>query len=73
MIQVESATARIFFRFGHIGEGFHGSQMQPGLRTAQGELLDIFYKCKFIDNVDFDTSSVTGKTTVKQNGPVTSI
>ena len=29
-------------------------------------------KCKFIDNVDFDTSSVTGKTTVKQNGPVTS-
>ena len=29
-------------------------------------------KCNFIDNVDFDTSSVTGKTTVKQNGPVTS-
>ena len=72
MIQVESATARIFFRFGHIGEGFHGSQMQPGLRTAQGELLDIFYKCKFIDNnkaIQMASRTDAG-VNVRQNGGI---
>ena len=28
-------------------------------------------KCNFINNVDYDTNSKTGKTTVQQNGPVT--
>ena len=40
---------RLAFAFGHLGDTFHGSQVQPGLRTAQGELQRVLAELGFID------------------------
>ncbi len=41
--------ARLAFAFGHLGDSFHGSQVQPGLRTAQGELQRVLAELGFIN------------------------
>ncbi|MBT4059068.1 MAG: hypothetical protein HOE69_02015 [Euryarchaeota archaeon] len=37
----------IAFAFAYIGDAFHGSQIQPEIRTVQRDLLTAFYKAKF--------------------------
>ncbi len=36
--------ARIAFRFGHYGDCFHGSQVQPDVQTVQGTFMHVFKK-----------------------------
>jgi len=46
---VAGEMTRLAFAFGHLGDSFHGSQIQPGLRTAQGELQRVLVELGFID------------------------
>ena len=39
---------RLFFRLGYLGDGFHGSQIQPDVRTVQGELVRAFRSLKWL-------------------------
>ena len=39
---------RLAFAFGHLGDSFHGSQVQPDLRTVQGRLQDVLADLGFI-------------------------
>ena len=35
---MSDAETRLHFRIGYLGDAFHGSQIQPDVRTVQGEL-----------------------------------
>lgn len=39
---------RLAFAFGHLGDSFHGSQIQPGIRTVQGRLQNVLADLGFI-------------------------
>ena len=39
---MSDAETRLHFRIGYLGDAFHGSQIQPDVRTVQGELILAF-------------------------------
>ena len=41
---MSDAETRLHFRIGYLGDAFHGSQIQPDVRTVQGELIRVFKK-----------------------------
>ncbi len=41
---------RLFFRIGYLGDAFHGSQIQPDVKTVQGELQRVFRKLNWWDD-----------------------
>lgn len=41
--------ARLAFTIGYIGKHFHGSQIQPDVKTVQGELIRVFRKLNWIN------------------------
>lgn len=43
-----SERVRLAFTIGYIGRHFHGSQIQPDVRTVQGELIKAFTKLKWL-------------------------
>ncbi|MEC7178012.1 MAG: tRNA pseudouridine(38-40) synthase TruA, partial [Candidatus Thermoplasmatota archaeon] len=47
-----SERVRLAFTIGYIGRYFHGSQIQPDVRTVQGELIRVFHKLKWLNQDD---------------------
>ena len=45
---MSDAETRLHFRIGYLGDAFHGSQIQPDVRTVQGELIHAFEKLGWI-------------------------
>lgn len=45
---MSDAETRLHFRIGYLGDAFHGSQIQPDVRTVQGELIRAFQKLGWI-------------------------
>ena len=43
-------TQRLVLCFGYLGDKFHGSQLQPDVRTVQGELEKALKKLEWLDS-----------------------
>ena len=69
---------RLAFTIGYIGKNFHGSQIQPDVRTVQGELIKAFRKLKWLDEDDSGHNLVLSSRTdagvnVRRNGGVVTV
>jgi tRNA pseudouridine38-40 synthase len=42
-------NVRLAFRIGYLGDSFHGSQIQPDVKTVQGELIRAFNQLNWLD------------------------
>ena len=42
-------SVRLAFRIGYLGDAYHGSQVQPDVKTVQGELIRVFQSLKWLD------------------------
>ncbi|MFL2949479.1 MAG: tRNA pseudouridine synthase A [Candidatus Poseidoniaceae archaeon] len=75
---VNGSTVRLAFRIGYLGDGYHGSQIQPDVKTVQGELIRVFQSLKWLDPDDEQHNLVLSSRTdagvhVRLNGGVVRI
>ena len=73
-----SERVRLAFTIGYIGKHFHGSQIQPDVKTVQGELIRVFRQLKWLESNDSGHNLVLSSRTdagvnVRRNGGVVTI
>ena len=71
-------VVRLAFRIGYIGDSFHGSQIQPDVKTVQGELIRVFHQLNWLDSNQAGHNLVLSSRTdagvnVRLNGGVVTI
>ena len=71
-------SVRLAFRIGYLGDGYHGSQVQPDVKTVQGELIRVFRSLKWLDPASVEHNLVLSSRTdagvhVRLNGGVVHI
>ena len=60
---MSDAETRLHFRIGYLGDAFHGSQIQPDVRTVQGELIHAFQKLGWISKEEEEHNLVLSSRT----------
>ncbi len=71
-------TVKLAFRIGYLGDRFHGSQIQPDVKTVQGELVRVFQSLEWIDENNTEHNLVLSSRTdagvnVRVNGGAVAI
>lgn len=74
----DGSTVRLAFRIGYLGDAYHGSQIQPDVKTVQGELIRVFRSLRWLDPKDDHHNLVLSSRTdagvhVRVNGGVVRI